>query len=149
MLKTSRGVGNVCAADKLTQQLAVRAHVNLEIYAGLDVSNTVDCSNLFNAGVVENTRRRFVATRFLVAAAVFITARRSIESGESSEPAAVYKNLVEQIERFETREHVALQAETKRNHRYDHRHADNHTHGRQRRPQFRLPQISKREMKYV
>jgi hypothetical protein len=46
--------------------------------------------------------------------------------------------LVEEIERFETGEHVALQAQAKRHHGHDHRYTDDDAHGRQHRAQLRL-----------
>ena len=58
-------------------------------------------------------------------------------------------NLVEEIERFETREHVALQAEAERHHRDDHCHPDDNAHRRENSAQLCLSQVSKSEMEDV
>src|SRR6185295_5189923 len=79
----------------------------------------------------------------------FISLSPTIEPGEIAESAAEDLYLVEEIERFEPRKHVALQAETERHHRHDHGDANDDAHRRQNRAQLCLPQISKREMENV
>src|ERR1043166_4109577 len=68
---------------------------------------------------------------------------------QTAQAATENLNLIKEIERFETRQHVSLQAQPKRNHRHDHRDADNHAHRRQCSAQSRLPQIAQGQFKYV
>jgi hypothetical protein len=50
--------------------------------------------------------------------------------------------LVEEVERLEAVEHIALEPEPERHHRHDHRHANDNAHRRQDRAQLRLAEIS-------
>src|SRR5690349_11640492 len=121
MLETSCGVWDVSAADVLAEQLAVRTHEHIEVHTRFDVRNTVDGGNLFETRVVENARGSLVGA---LTAPVTVFTRRAIEARECSESLAKDLYLVEEVERFEARQHVALETEAERHHRHDHCHAD-------------------------
>ena len=63
------------------------------------------------------------------------------DRGQSAEPLPEDLYLVEEVERLETAEHVALQAEPERHHRHDHGNANDDAHRRQDRAQLRLAEI--------
>ncbi len=72
----------------------------------------------------------------------FIPARLTVKAGKVAEPASEDLNLVEEVECFEARQNVALESESKRDHRHDHRDADDDAHRRQDRAQLCLSQVS-------
>src|SRR6185295_15487798 len=118
VLKASCSVGNICAADVLREQFAVRTHVGREADVWLDVSDTGNIGDVFNARVVENTSGISLCALAFVSSFAFVSgARRTIESGKITEATTEDDNLVEEVERFEAREHVALHSETERHHR--------------------------------
>ncbi len=141
MLETCRSVWDIRAANILAQQFSVRTNINTEIYGWLDVSNAINSCDLFYPGIVENAGWCFVGTPAGVAPFAFLT-RRAIEPREIAESTTKNLYLVEEVERFETREHVALQAEPKRHHRHDHGDADDDAHHRQDCTQLRLAQVT-------
>src|SRR5688572_8509134 len=117
MLKASCGVGNVCAAAVLRQQFAVRTHVGRKTDVWLDIRDAGNFRDFLDARIVQNTSRVPVRTLASIASFIFISgARGTIESGKITEGTAKDDDLVEEVERFETCEHVALQAESERHH---------------------------------
>ena len=127
LLKTRRGVGDVCAADCLSQQFAVRPHERAEAHIGFNVNDTLNGGDLFNAVVIENTCCRSTTLASLAFVGV---AGGALESGKTTEPAPEHLDLIEKVERFETREDVALEPKTERDHGDDHSDADDDSHRR-------------------
>ena len=129
----------------MREQFTVRAHVRGEVDVWFYVSNAGNSCDLFQARIVEDARCSSIGPAAVVASFTFISGTRgTIESGKVAESATEDQNLVEEVERFETLQHVALQAKTKRDHGHDHCGADDDAHSRENRAQFCLPQISKR-----
>ena len=130
------------------QQFAVRANEDAEVDARLDVRDARYGGNLFDPCVVENACGCSVCNARSL--------RRSPSSSDAaarSSPARVLRPRpntcisLKKSSALKRAEHVALQAEPKRHHRHDHRHADDDAHRRQDRAQFRLAQVPQREMK--
>src|SRR5258708_37366626 len=115
--------------------MAVCPYVSEKHEAGLDVSDARNFRDLGDRSIVKSSRRLSVGfqARTAVAAVVVAARRISLAPGgnQIANVSSKHLDLVEEVERFETREHVSLQAKPEGNHGDDYRHADDDAHGRE------------------
>src|ERR1044072_1194626 len=106
--------------------MTVEPHIREHHQAGFDVSDSWNVRDLGYGSVVKRASRFGVNARSPAALSVFTSRCIALGPGGNKSVQTPTKNLnlVEEIERLEPRQHIALQTQAKRNHGDDHSHAN-------------------------
>src|ERR1044071_1828579 len=155
ILEARGWIRNERASDGNRFRFSVGAGVSVDIDVRLNGRDARNGRYLCDGRIIKRTFGRLVRPFIIFLSirrfACILCARAFIKTflDEIGEALAVNGNLIEQIKLFETADRVALQAQTKRDHRDDHSHADEHAHRRQNSAQLGLTQITERESEDV
>src|ERR1051326_966630 len=124
------------------------ADVYIEVNVRLDIGDAGNLLDISDGGIIENSRGRLIRSERRAAAISWIivtTLRIDVRHCHCENALAEHADFIEQIERAKSGEHVALQSESKRNHRDNHGDPNNYTHRRECRAQLRFAQVPQRQ----